>query len=584
LIFRKTIVSFKLILGILFALLVSGIAILGFVSYKNNKNSLETAYLLQKTHQVLNQADEISSLFKDILLESNAFYIRRDSAVILPYLKSRREVTVRTAELRHSIRGNSRQELNVDSLQLLLKSMAEFTDEGLNYHQDHTIAELDERIVMSFHFREQIRRIVGAIKREEQRLMVQRQRDYDSSIEAFRMTYVLLLAVIGLLIAATFFSIRYNFNKRIKAQEEQKKAKELFERIFYESPMGIVISRLDSGEIIDCNRSYTELVKYDKSEVIGNSAVQLGIVGTSERIQLTEIVRDNGVARDIEIQMKPKDADPIWVSKSTQAIVIDDEVCLLSAILDMTVHKEAEEKMKQALASEIELNKLKSNFVTLASHEFRTPLTTALSSATLAEKYATGENKTKISRHVSRIKASVNLLVSILDEFLSLTKIEEKKIEPKIEEMNLRETIEDQCANLKMFAKPGQDIVYNHIGVEQINSDPVLLKSILNNLVSNAIKYSGDNNQILVSSSVNSEIKLTVRDFGIGISPEDQTHLFERFFRASNTGAVQGTGLGLHIMKNYIDMLHGSINVKSEPGKGSEFEVTFHHVDLDQTV
>jgi signal transduction histidine kinase len=239
--------------------------------------------------------------------------------------------------------------------------------------------------------------------------------------------------------------------------------------------------------------------------------------------------------------------------------------------------------MKQALASEIELNKLKSDFVTLASHEFRTPLTTILSSAALAENYASGENKNKITKHASRIKESVNLLISMLDDFLSVTKIEERTINAKIEKINLRETIEAQCTSLKMFTKPGQEIICSHTGEEQIYSDPVLLKSILNNLVSNAIKYSDENKKILVSSSVNSEVQLSVTDHGIGISPEDQTHLFERFFRAGNTGAIQGTGLGLHIMKNYVDLLRGTIKVKSELGKGSQFEVTFQRLDREQT-
>jgi PAS domain S-box-containing protein len=527
---------------------------------------------------VLYQTDEVSSLFKDIQLESNAFYIKRDSAVILPYLKARSDIMLQINELRHFIAGNKLQKSHVDSLQMLLQVVIEFTDSGLDFGQQSTNAELGQRIQKSFQFREQLRRIISSIKREEQTWLIRRQRDYNVSIEAFNKTYILLLSGIGLLLAATFFLIRYNFNKRIQAEEEQKNASELFAKIFYESPMGIVISRLESGEILDCNKSYTELVKYNKSELIGKTAVELGIYNTqAERLQMVAGVRDSGIVRDMDIQLKPKDGPPIWVSKSMQVIEIDKEVCLLSAVLDMTAHREAERKMKQALETEVELNRLKSNFVTLASHEFRTPLTTILSSASLAEKYAFGANEQKIARHVSRIKASVNLLISILDEFLSLTRIEEKKIEPKLEEINLREIIEAQCSSLKMFAKNGQEIVYKHTGEEQICSDPVLLKSILNNLVSNAIKYSGEDNQILVSSTVNSEIKLSVKDFGIGMSTDDQTHLFERFFRASNTGDIQGTGLGLHIMKHYIDMLHGSINVQSELGHGSEFEVTFHN-------
>jgi signal transduction histidine kinase len=227
------------------------------------------------------------------------------------------------------------------------------------------------------------------------------------------------------------------------------------------------------------------------------------------------------------------------------------------------------------LRYEIELNKLKSNFITLASHEFRTPLTTILSSAFLLENYATSEHKDKVGKHISRIKSSVNLLTSILDEFLSLTKIEEGKIVAKTQRLDIKEVLENVCLNLKSAARPGQKITYVHSGHDIVYSDPLLLGHIVNNLVSNAIKYSGDNDEILVTSAVNSKIHLSVKDTGIGISHEDQEHLFERFFRASNTGNIQGTGLGLHILKHYVEMLNGSISLTSELGKGSEFKITF---------
>jgi len=378
--------------------------------------------------------------------------------------------------------------------------------------------------------------------------------------------------------------IRYHFNHRIKAEEDQRRATELFTKLFNESPIGIVISKLDSGEIIDCNQAYTELLGFDKPELLGKSASQLGIINSNaERNEIVKEALSRGINKDVEVQLNRKDGTPIWVSISMQSILIDDENCLLSALLDMSTHKKAEEKIKNALAAEIELNKLKSNFVTLASHEFRTPLTAVLSSASLLENYSSGENKSKVSKHVTRIKASVNLLTSILDEFLSLTKIEEGKVEPKTERLNLKDTLESLCNNLRTFARPGQTISYKHTGEEEIYCDPVLLGNIVNNLVSNAIKYSRENGEILVSSVVNSNVYLSVKDDGIGISKEDQAHLFERFFRASNARDIQGTGLGLHIMKHYVDKLKGSIEVQSEPGKGSEFKVILGRADSCET-
>lgn len=573
-------VSFKLILGTLFILLVAAITVLGIVSYQNSRLSERTAQLVKHTHDVLETTEEISSLYKDIQLESNAFFISRDSANLRSYQAATKVIFPLILTLKKLTSDNQSQQRKVDALQAVVQDLTTFADSAWSTkYADRSAAQIIDCINTNNRFRQKIRDVITQIKAEEKRLLVNREEANIRSVSAFNKTFIWLIGCIAVLLPTTFFSIRYNFNKRIKIQEELRSANELFVKLFYESPIGIVISKLETGEIVDCNKAYCELINYSKSELIGNTAVQLNILSSvSQRNEIVSGARNNGTARDIEVQLKPRDGQPVWVSISMQSIQIRDENCLLSAILDVTAHKEAEEKIRQTLNSEIELNKLKSNFVSLASHEFRTPLTTILSSAFLLNNYVSGENKEKVSKHLMRIKSSVNLLTSILDEFLSLTKIEEGKVEPKKEKINLKEIIETVCRNFNGLAKPGQRIVYEHTGEEEIYSDPVLLGNIVNNLLSNAVKYSGDSDEIFVSSVVNNRIHLSVKDQGIGISKEDQAHLFERFFRASNIGNIQGTGLGLHIMKHYLDMLHGSIEVSSEPGRGSEFTVTFDHL------
>jgi PAS domain S-box-containing protein len=569
-------VTFKVILGALFALLVSSIIIWGVVSYQNNKASIETAAWVRQTHEVIEQTNEISSLFKDIQLESNTFFISSDSSALIPYRNSRDALVPSIEKLRRLTQDNPDHGPRVDSLLFYVKGLIAFTNSQNNDNGTYTTEQINERVRRHYEIRQHIREAIESIKNGEESLLANREIAYKTSITAFNRTFFLLIIGIGILLTTTFFLIRYNFNNRIKAEEDQRKATELFTKLFYESPIGIVISRIATGEIIDCNPSYTELMGFTKAEMLGKTAVELGIIKTTaERDELVKGARTKGVNKDIEVELKRKDNSKIWVSLSMQSILIDDENCLLSALVDMTAHKEAEEKIKNALTTEKELNRLKSNFVTLASHEFRTPLTSILSSSALMENYVDGENRSKVSKHVARIKSSVNLLTSILDEFLSLTKIEEGKVEPKAERLNLKETLEGLCNNFRAIARPGQKIVYQHSGDEEIYSDPVLLGNIVNNLVSNAIKYSHDSGEILVSSEVNAMVYLSVKDDGIGISKEDQTHLFERFYRASNAADIQGTGLGLHIMKHYVDKLNGTIEVNSEQGKGSEFKITF---------
>lgn len=238
--------------------------------------------------------------------------------------------------------------------------------------------------------------------------------------------------------------------------------------------------------------------------------------------------------------------------------------------------KKAEEEARKALEREKELNELKSKFVSIASHEFRTPLSTVLSSVSLIQQYKNKGDYDKQDKHILRVKASVNHLTSILNDFLSLGKLEEGKVEVNLERITVKEFLAEILEEVSALLKEGQKVVVNCMSeIEQIDSDPRILRNIMFNLISNASKYSEPNKTIhLVCDQTGSAIRVTVRDEGIGISPEDQRHLFERFFRASNSGNIQGTGLGLNIVKRYVDLLKGKISFSSEFGKGSEFTVS----------
>jgi PAS domain S-box-containing protein len=238
--------------------------------------------------------------------------------------------------------------------------------------------------------------------------------------------------------------------------------------------------------------------------------------------------------------------------------------------------KKAEEEARKALERERELNELKTKFVSIASHEFRTPLSTVLSSAALVQQYKNKGDLEKVDKHVQRIKTSVNHLTSILNDFLSLGKLEEGKVEVTIENILVKDFFEEIYEEVHSTLKDGQKIIINcSSDIDRIGSDPRILRNIMFNLISNASKYSEPAKSIyLTCQRMNSAINFTVRDEGIGISPEDQKHLFERFFRASNSGNIQGTGLGLNIVTRYVDLLKGKISFTSEFGKGSEFIVS----------
>ncbi len=232
-------------------------------------------------------------------------------------------------------------------------------------------------------------------------------------------------------------------------------------------------------------------------------------------------------------------------------------------------------ELNEALDKEKELNEIKSRFVSMASHEFRTPLSTVLSSASLVDKYTTTEDQEKRSRHVDKIKNSVKHLNNLLEDFLSMGKLDEGKIGTHFHEFNLEELIENTIEEMKASLKKGQQISCNISGMFLIMSDKNLLRNILFNLISNAIKFSDESKTIfLTATAEDSCIRISIADEGIGISEEDQEHLFSSFFRGKNVVNIQGTGLGLHIVKKYIELLDGNIELESKLGMGTRVTVS----------
>ncbi len=234
------------------------------------------------------------------------------------------------------------------------------------------------------------------------------------------------------------------------------------------------------------------------------------------------------------------------------------------------------EELKAALDKERELSELKSRFVTMASHEFRTPLSTILSSVTLISKYNEPGQDEKRIKHIERIKSSVHNLTSILNDFLSLGKLEEGKIQCHPSEFDITTFSGDLTSELREVSKKGQTISYIHTGSKiRVTLDKNLTRNICLNLLSNAIKYSDEGSAIEFKTTTDEQrLTISVTDQGIGIPENEQQHIFERFFRANNASNIQGTGLGLNIVKKYAELMQGEVLFRSEYGKGTTFEVS----------
>lgn len=321
--------------------------------------------------------------------------------------------------------------------------------------------------------------------------------------------------------------------------------------------------------------------------VEGEEMYKSGI--TSERLVGKNYL--DRVPKEVRSQIKEHLTSVLDGENATFEIEVNDQVYLIntvgllddSGVIDrillveqnITARKQAEVKLENALEKEKSLNELKSRFVSMASHEFRTPLSTVLSSLSLIEKYdALGEGKKK-DKHYQRIRNSVRQLTSILNDFLSLEKVEEGKIVIQPSLIDLPEMMDEIVDQHNQMAKEGQEIILDCQCDEDFVTDQNMLRIIVTNLLSNAIKYSPEGKPIAISTSTKDDVlTVKVQDRGIGIPLDEQEHLFERFFRARNAVNIEGTGLGLNIVSRYLHHLNGNITFLSDTDLGTTFTIS----------
>lgn len=380
--------------------------------------------------------------------------------------------------------------------------------------------------------------------------------------------------------------------------------------LFEHATEGIIVSD-KAGKIVKINPSAERLFGYEKNELLGKTIENLVPRRYSEghikhRDNYNTHPHARSMGKNMDLFAKRKDDSEFPVEISLSYYKQKEEQFVIAFIIDITERKlqeenikklnqdlerkvdertkvlhealieleNSKEKLSEALETEKELNDMKSRFVTMASHEFRTPLSTILSSISLVNKYSAGENDEKIQKHVHRIKSAVTNMTLILNDFLSAEKLEEGKVILRIEDFNIQILSEEIISEINGILKPGQKVIYSHSGLPSASLDKQMVRNILLNLISNAIKFSPENKNIELITSIDSDkITITVIDKGIGIPVEEQEHLFQRFFRARNVTNIQGTGLGLNIVGKYLEIMKGSITFESQVDIGTTFRI-----------
>jgi PAS domain S-box-containing protein len=401
-----------------------------------------------------------------------------------------------------------------------------------------------------------------------------------------------------------------------------------FEALFNFATIGIIVTN-NEGKIINFNKHAETQFGYTKNEILGkNVDVLLPASAHNRHAKHRQVYYEHpeprimGHGRDLFATTKAGNSFPVEVSLSHFTIM--DATYVIAFVIDITIRKmheakaieqmhelqkvtaevtsmnleqeqkvedrtkmlrealseleKSKEELNEALENEKELSEFKSRFSTMASHEFRTPLSTILSSAYLLGRYNDLHPDPKVQKHISRIEDAVGGMKGILEEFLSLGKLEEGLVRIKTELVSsgaIQAMVDDLLQELEATPKMTQHVFFTNLLEQDVQIDKNLFKNIFINLFSNAKKFTGENGNIWITTSVSDKnFLVSVEDDGIGISEEDQQHLFERFFRAKNAINIQGTGLGLHIVSKYLELMNGRITIRSRLNEGST--VTIH--------
>ncbi|WP_111684000.1 PAS domain-containing sensor histidine kinase [Winogradskyella tangerina] len=382
-------------------------------------------------------------------------------------------------------------------------------------------------------------------------------------------------------IVTNFIGVQNDVTERIRAE----KAKNHLAKIFDESLNEIYVFDAESLKFLNVNRGALQNIGYSINELREMTILDLkaDMDESAFREKHADLLLSKKVEQmDYEALFVRQDGSTYPVMVHLQQSQLIDKDVFVAIVVDITEQKnytikleetvkERTEQLLEALSKEKELNELKTKFLSLVSHEFKTPLSGIATSVMLLEKYKSTEEQSKRDKHIGIVKDKLNYLNTILNDFLSIERLESGTFNYTFTDFKLSKVINEVVYNANMLLKQGQHINYpNDIDDITIYQDERILELILSNVLQNAVKYSGENTviDIRVKKDI-TDVVFEIEDHGIGIPKKDLDNIFTRYYRAENVLNMQGTGIGLNIVKTHLENLGGHIEIKSSENEGT---------------
>lgn len=379
-----------------------------------------------------------------------------------------------------------------------------------------------------------------------------------------------------------YIGIQSDITQRRMAEEERNYLTKIFDNSLNE----IYVFDLDTLKFINVNYGAQKNLGYSIEELRTMTPVDIKPGHSLEKFKNRAAPLTDKTQTKIEFETihRRKDGTTYPVYVNLERSRLGDRDVYISIVLDVSEQRNYTQKLektvelrthqlKSALAKEKELNELKTKFLSLVSHEFKTPLSGILTSSMLLSKYTLESQQPNRDKHIKIITEKVHYLNTILNDFLSIERLETGKVNYKFTTFRLSKVLNEVVYNANMLLKEGQQVKYpDNIDDIFLTQDEKTIELALSNLLHNAIKYSPEYSVVTIKITQNKiDTIFEISDTGIGIPEKDQKNIFNRYFRAENALTSQGTGIGLNIVKSNIENLGGSMEFKSKEHVGSTF-------------